>query len=145
MIKTLKKNKSVKDKKIADLEFITQIQERVVDWYDGKLAETSNQFVEYATAFWNNEVVHEKEKEGWTKKYNEVVRAYNGLAEMGKFASELGIDIRKHRKNLPESKDYDFSQDSKLLESGKVRHIFKLNKKTKTKRKTNNAKKSKRL
>ncbi len=55
---------------------------------------------------------------------------------MGKFAEELGIDIRKHRKNLPESKDYEFSQDSKLLESGKVQHIFKLKKKKSKRRGT---------
>ena len=126
--KTIKK-KSVKDKKIADLEFIIRIQEKVIDHYDSSLADTSSRFIEYAKAFWNNQCVHESEKEDWTKQYNEIVRAYNGLAELGKFADELGIDIRKHRKNLPESKDYEFSQDSKLLESGKVQHIFKLKKK----------------
>jgi len=126
--KTIKK-KSVKDKKIADLEFIIRIQERVINWYDSSLVDTSSRFIEYAKAFWNNQCVHESEKEDWTKQYNEIVRAYNGLAELGKFADELGIDIRKHRKNLPESKDYEFSQDSKLLESGKVQHIFKLKKK----------------
>ena len=127
-MKTIKK-KSVKDKKIADLEFIIRIQEKVIDHYDSSLADTSTRFIEYAKAFWNNQCVHESEKEDWTKQYNEIVRAYNGLAELGKFADELGIDIRKHRKNLPESKDYEFSQDSKLLESGKVQHIFKLKKK----------------
>ena len=126
--KTIKK-KSVKDKKIADLEFIIRIQEKVIDHYDSSLADTSTRFIEYAKAFWNNQCVHESEKEDWTKQYNEIVRAYNGLAELGKFADELGIDIRKHRKNLPESKNYEFSQDSKLLESGKVQHIFKLKKK----------------
>jgi len=126
--KTIKK-KSVKDKKIADLEFIIQLQEKVIDWYDSSLANTSSRFIEYAKAFWNNQSVHELEREDWTKKYNEIVRAYNGLHQMGKFAEELGIDIRKHRKNLPESKDYEFSQTHKLLESGRVHHTFKLNKK----------------
>ena len=124
-----KKKKSVKDKKIADLEFIIRIQEKVIDHYDSSLADTSSRFIEYAKAFWNNQSVHELEREDWTKKYNEIVRAYNGLHQMGKFAEELGIDIRKHRKNLPESKDYEFSQDSKLLESGRVHHTFKLTKK----------------
>tara|TARA_R110000803_G_scaffold115845_2_gene184469 strand:+ start:312 stop:716 length:405 start_codon:yes stop_codon:yes gene_type:complete len=126
--KTIKK-KSVKDKKIADLEFIIRVQERVIDCYDNSLADISSRFIEYAKAFWNNQSVHELEREDWTKKYNEIVRAYNGLHQMGKFAEELGIDIRKHRKNLPESKDYEFSQDSKLLESGRVHHTFKLTKK----------------
>ena len=41
------------------------------------------------------------------KKNNEVVRAYNGLAELGKFAEEQGIDIKKHSRELPENwKDY---------------------------------------
>ena len=109
-----KKKKSVKDKKIADLEFIIQLQEKVIDWYDSSLADTSSRFIEYAKAFWNNQSVHELEREDWTKKYNEIVRAYNGLHQMGKFA---------------ESKDYEFSQDSKLLESGRVHHTFKLTKK----------------
>jgi hypothetical protein len=134
--------RSVKDKKIADLEFIIRIQEKVIDWYDSSLADTSSRFIEYAKAFWNNHNVQVKEREDWAKKYNEIVRAYNGLAEMGKFAEDLGIDIRKHRKNLPESKDYDFSQDSKLLESGKVRHIFKLNKKKSKRKGTKDDKKS---
>ena len=129
--KTIKK-KSVKDKKIADLEFIIRIQEKVIDHYDSSLADTSTRFIEYAKAFWNNQCVHESEKEDWTKQYNEIVRAYNGLHQMGKFAEELGIDIRKHRKNLPESKDYEFSQTHNLLESGRVQHIYKLNKKNKT-------------
>ncbi len=133
--KTIKK-KSVKDKKIADLEFIIRVQEKVIDWYDRELANISSRYIEYAKAFWNNQCVHESDKENWTKKYNDIVRAYNGLAEMGKFAEELGIDIRKHRKNLPESKDYEFSQDSKLLESGKVQHIFKLKKKKSKRRGT---------
>ncbi len=133
--KTTKK-KSVKDKKIADLEFIIRVQEKVIDWYDRELANISSRYIEYAKAFWNNQCVHESDKENWTKKYNDIVRAYNGLAEMGKFAEELGIDIRKHRKNLPESKDYEFSQDSKLLESGKVQHIFKLKKKKSKRRGT---------
>jgi len=134
--------RSVKDKKIADLEFIIRIQEKVIDWYDSSLADTSSKFIEYAKAFWNNHNVQVKEREDWAKKYNEIVRAYNGLAEMGKFAEDLGIDIRKHRKNLPESKDYDFSQNSKLLESGKVRHIFKLNKKKSKRKGTKDDKKS---
>ena len=35
-----KKKKSIKDKKIADLEFIIQLQERVIDCYDNSLADT---------------------------------------------------------------------------------------------------------
>ena len=36
----------------------------------------------------------------------------------------MGIDIKKHYKNLPEYDKYDFSQKHELLESGKVRHTW---------------------
>ena len=60
------------------------------------------------------------------KSHNEITRAYNGLHTIGKMAEDLGIDISKHNKMLPEHKDYDFSQKHTLLESGKVRHEYKL-------------------
>ena len=63
------------------------------------------------------------------KDHNDIVRAYNGLAEMGKFAEEVGVDIKKHSKRLPEHNKYDFSQSHTLLESGKVKHSYKLKKK----------------
>ena len=63
------------------------------------------------------------------KDHTEIVRAYNGLAEMGKFAEEVGVDIKKHSKRLPEHNKYDFSQSHTLLESGKVKHSYKLKKK----------------
>ena len=72
-IKTKKKN-SIKDKKIADLEFIIQLQERVIDCYDNSLADISSRFIEYAKAFWHNQSVHERELEDWIKKYNEIVK-----------------------------------------------------------------------
>ena len=60
------------------------------------------------------------------KDHNEIVRAYNGLAEMGKFAEDEGIDIKKHNKMLPENDKYKFSQSHTLLESGRVKHSWKL-------------------
>ena len=71
----------------------------------------------------------EKDIETLTKQRNESIRAYNGLAEMGKFAEEVGVDIKKHSKRLPEHNKYDFSQSHTLLESGKVKHSYKLKKK----------------
>ena len=48
---------------------------------------------------------------------------------MGKFAEELGIDIKQHQDQLPENnKDYKFEQEHKLLESGRVQHIYKIKK-----------------
>lgn len=66
------------------------------------------------------------------KDHHEIVRAYNGLAEMGKFAEEMGVDIKKHRAQLPEG--YEFNQKHTLMESGKVRHEYKLTPKKKPKK-----------
>ena len=70
-----------------------------------------------------------RENEKLAKANVEVTRAYNALAEMGKFAEELGIDIKKHSKELPENnkyKDFKFSQKHEVLESGKVRSKYTL-------------------
>ena len=76
-IKTKKKN-SIKDKKIADLEFIIRVQEKVIDWYDSSLADTSSRCIEYAKAFWNNQSVHELEGDEGTQKDADRGRAYVG-------------------------------------------------------------------
>ena len=44
-------------------------------------------------------------------------------------AEEVGVDIKKHNKHLPERNKYDFSQSHTLLESGKVKHSWKFKKK----------------
>ena len=63
----------------------------------------------------------EKLLEDVTKERNDAIRAYQGLYGLGKFAEEMGIDIKSEK--LPENmKDYKFQQQSELLESGKVRH-----------------------
>ena len=58
------------------------------------------------------------------KERDETVRAYNGLHQMGKFAEELNVDIKKYSKKLPEN-NMEFEQDHKVLESGKVQHSYK--------------------
>jgi hypothetical protein len=58
------------------------------------------------------------------KERDEVTRAYNGLHQMGKFAEELNIDIKKYSKKLPEN-NMEFEQNHKVLESGKVQHSYK--------------------
>ena len=60
------------------------------------------------------------------KSHVEITRAYNGLHEMGKFAEDLGIDITKHNKKLPEY--HQFEQKHTLLESGRVQHIYSMKK-----------------
>ena len=56
----------------------------------------------------------------------ELTRAYNGLSQMGQFAEELGVDIKKYNGQLPENKKWDFEQSHTLTESGKVKHQYKL-------------------
>ena len=56
----------------------------------------------------------------------ELTRAYNGLSQMGHFAEELGVDIKKYNGDLPENSKWDFSQKHTLTESGKVKHQYKL-------------------
>ena len=57
-----------------------------------------------------------------------LTRAYDGLSQMGKMAEDLGINIEEHRWKLPENEknhDYQFKHETKLMESGKVKNIFK--------------------
>jgi hypothetical protein len=55
------------------------------------------------------------------KRHIEITRAYNGIAEMGKFAEELGINIKEHQEKLPE---HEFNQKHTLMESGRVNHTY---------------------
>ena len=80
--------------------------------------------------------------------HHEITRAYNGLHEMGKFAEALQISFlnifsvaqNKYGKcykyiketgeklTIEDNKDYKFEQEHKLLESGRVQHIYKIKK-----------------
>ena len=68
----------------------------------------------------------EKQLKECNAKRAEVVRAYNGLHSLGKFAEEQGIDLKNAKEDLPESEKnkYNFSQKHTVLESGKVKHEF---------------------
>ena len=70
-----------------------------------------------------------KVNKGIIKDHHEITRAYNGLHQLGKFAEDEGIDIKKHNKMLPENNLYDFEQKHTLLENGKVNHTYKVKKK----------------
>ena len=63
----------------------------------------------------------------------ELTRAYNGLSQMGHFAEELGVDIKKHNGKLPENNKWDFEHKHTLTESGKVKHHYKMKPKKDTK------------
>ena len=56
----------------------------------------------------------------------DLTRAYNGLSQLGQFAEESGIDIKKHNGKLPENSKWDFEQKHTLTETGKVKHQYKL-------------------
>ena len=70
----------------------------------------------------------EKQVEELTKQRNEGTRAYNGLAQMGKYAEGIGIDLQSAKDDLPEAEKnkYDFKQTDTVLESGKVNTEMKL-------------------
>jgi hypothetical protein len=63
----------------------------------------------------------------------ELTRAYNGLHTLGKFAEEIGVDIKQHNGKLPENErnKWDFKQKHTLTEAGKVKHQYTLTPKTK--------------
>ena len=77
----------------------------------------------------------EKQLEDCQKEKTDAVRAYQGLAKMGKFAEDMGIDLEKACEELPESEKnkYDFSQKHTVLESGRVKHEYNLKPKVKPK------------
>ena len=104
-------------------------------WYEKELNEISDLYEKACEH--NRECVKQnqenlKQNQEILKSHNEITRAYNGLHHMGKFAEELGIDIKKHNKMLPENDEYNqFTQKHQLLESGKVKHTWTLKKKKK--------------
>ena len=98
----------------ADLTVLRDIQEtyydRIIEWV---------------------EVVKNKDKElkkVWSDR-NNAVRAYNGLIQLQKSAEDLGIDTKNFV--LPEEdkakwRDYQFSVNGKLLESGRTAYQVKV-------------------
>ena len=116
---------------IKDLEFIIKLQENYID----KVEVVGDEFMKSHIEGWMHNIQWreenaklEKELEETNKAYYEVTRAYNALAEAGKFAIELGIDIKKHQSELPENrwKDWTFEAGQTILESGKIRSHYKI-------------------
>lgn len=114
---------------VKDQEFIIRLQERYIDLIDKYGLYYFNLCIKMMKDY--SELIKINEHNANTAEYNanqyyEVVRAYNGLASLGKMAQQMGVDIEKHQKELPENKykDWEFSQKQTLLESGKVKHEF---------------------
>ena len=61
----------------------------------------------------------------------ELTRAYNGLAQMGQFAEEIGVDIKKYNGQLPENNKWNFEQKHTLTETGEVKHQYRMKPKKK--------------
>ena len=105
--------------------------EKELKQYQQEFPEVAGELVKYKSAYEDcikkndDFVIQNKEL---IKEHNEITRAYNGLHQMGKYAEDLGIDISKHHKQLPE---YEFHQKHTLLESGKVKHQYKVRRKRK--------------
>jgi|TARA_R110000796_G_scaffold56009_3_gene130117 uncharacterized protein YeeX (DUF496 family) len=105
--------------------------EKELKQYQKEFPEVAGELVKYKSAYEDcikkndDFVIQNKEL---IKEHNEITRAYNGLHQMGKYAEDLGIDISKHHKQLPE---YEFHQKHTLLESGKVKHQYKVRRKRK--------------
>ena len=111
---------------------------KIREHYEKELAEVNKLYEEAVET--NREIVEVnrdaiKTNREIIKSHNEITRAYNGLHSVGEFAQDLGIDIKKHNKMLPENNpDYDFKQKHTLLENGKVRHQYYLTPKDKKKK-----------
>jgi len=123
---------------LAKAENHTKEVEEIKAYYEGELKEQKELYNECIDANKELSKVNRnciKVNKSIIKDHNEITRAYNGLHSMGKFCEEQGIDIKRHNKMLPEDKDqfYDFKQDHKLLESGKVQHTWSMKKKKKKK------------
>ena len=112
-------------KKICkDLENIILIQEKYISLLDQKGMDVLNRML-YGHKVQNFLLDSLQERNGeiedLNKRYFEMIRAYNSLAEFSKSAQKMGIDIESHRSRLPENQVHDFKIGQTVLESGKVR------------------------
>ena len=123
-MKTPKQQIKIYRQVCRDLEKIILIQEKYITLLDNKGVEVLNRMlnVQRITDFLLTSL-QEKigEIEDLNKRYFEMIRAYNSLAEFSKSAEEFGIDVESHRSRLPENQVHDFKIGQTVLESGKVR------------------------
>ena len=123
-MKTPKQQIKIYRQVCRDLEKIILIQEKYITLLDNKGVEVLNRMlnVQRITDFLLTSLQEKNgEIEDLNKRYFEMIRAYNALAEFNKSAKEMGIDIDSHRSKLPENQVHDFKIGQTVLESGKVR------------------------
>jgi hypothetical protein len=138
----IKNRQSWTDKVNKDLLTKAEDHDRILAetkaYYEGELKEQKDLYKECIDANKELSKVNRhciKVNRDIIKDHHEITRAYKGLHEIGKFAQDEGIDVKRHYKMLPENKDdlYDFKQKHTLLENGKVRHTWNVKKKKKKK------------
>ena len=123
-MKTPKQQIKIYRQVCRDLEKIILIQEKYITLLDNKGVEVLNRMlnVQRITDFLLTSLQEKNgEIEDLNKRYFEMIRAYNSLAEFSKSAQEMGIDIESHRSRLPENQVHDFKIGQTVLESGKIR------------------------
>jgi|TARA_A100001391_G_scaffold113590_1_gene76433 hypothetical protein len=123
-MKTPKQQIKIYRQVCRDLEKIILIQEKYITLLDNKGVEVLNRMlnVQRITDFLLTSLQEKNgEIEDLNKRYFEMIRAYNSLAEFSKSAEEFGIDVESHRSRLPENQVHDFKIGQTVLESGKVR------------------------
>ena len=124
-------------KLVSDIEKKNERIDFLDDYVENEIGKL-NKLIEQRTLEYKNANVHLVDINADLQKKNiEITRAYNGLAMMGKFAVENGIDIKKHNRELPEHplNKYKFPQKHEVLESGKTRSTWQLTPKKKRKKK----------
>ena len=123
-MKTPKAQNKIYKQICKDLEKIILIQEEYISLLDQKGMDVLNRML-YGHKIQNFLLDSLQERNGdiedLNKRYFEMIRAYNALAEFNKSAKEMGIDIESHRSRLPENQVHDFKIGQTVLESGKVR------------------------
>tara|TARA_R100001079_G_scaffold88623_1_gene51247 strand:- start:53 stop:445 length:393 start_codon:yes stop_codon:yes gene_type:complete len=125
-MKTPKQQIKIYRQVCRDLEKIILIQEKYITLLDNKGVEVLNRMlnVQRITDFLLTSLQEKNgEIEDLNKRYFEMIRAYNSLAEFSKSAEEFGIDVESHRSRLPENQVHDFKIGQTVLESGKVRFL----------------------
>ena len=122
---------------VSDIEKKNERIDFLDDYVENEIGKL-NKLIEDRTLEYKKANVHLVDINADLQKKNiEITRAYNGLAMMGKFAVENGIDIKKHNRELPEHplNKYKFSQKHEVLESGKTRSTWHLTPNKKRKKK----------
>lgn len=126
-VKRVNKNWEVRETKFNALEWI--LRDKISKLEKGENSELDKYKAAYEDCLKKNDdfvIANNK----LVKERDEICRAYNGLHQMGKFAEDEGINIKKYSKKLPEN-NMEFEQDHKVLESGKVQHTYKFKMPTK--------------